>query len=42
MIGIAAGAFDNSDWFKPGIIVYNAERPIWDTIDPTIKTREIM
>lgn len=42
VIGIAVGAFDESEWFKPEIIVYNAERPIWDVIDPTIELHEMM
>ena len=41
-IGIAAGAFDNSDWFKPQVILYNAERPAWDTIDNSIEIHELM
>ncbi|UJQ95392.1 GFA family protein [Mariluticola halotolerans] len=42
VIGIAAGAFDTSEWFKPQVILYNAERPIWDVIDPTIELHEMM
>lgn len=40
--GIAAGVFDNSDWFKPNMIVYHAERPVWDVVDPEIATHEAM
>jgi len=42
VIGIAVGTFDNSDWFKPEVILYGAERPIWDFIDPTIDLHEMM
>ncbi len=42
IIGIAVGSFDDSSWFKPEIIVYNAERPDWDKIDETITTHEQM
>lgn len=41
-IGISVGAFDESEWFKPEIIVYNSQRPIWDVIDPTIELHEMM
>lgn len=41
-IGIAAGAFDNSGWFKPEVILYNSERPEWDVIDPAIELHEMM
>jgi len=42
VIGIAVGSFDDSSWFKPEIILYNAERPDWDKIDETITTHEQM
>ncbi len=42
MIGIGAGSFDNSDWFKPQVILYVSERPAWDMIDPEIPTHERM
>lgn len=42
IIGITAGAFDNSDWFKPEVILYNNERPLWDTIDTQIPIHEKM
>lgn len=38
-IGISAGAFDLSDWFKPAMIVYFAKRPVWDAVDPAIPTK---
>ncbi len=41
-IGIAVGSFDDSAWFKPQVILYNAERPVWDTIDESIETHEFM
>jgi hypothetical protein len=41
-IGISAGAFDNSEWYRPQMILYTSERPAWDTIDPSIEAREIM
>lgn len=41
-IGIAAGAFDNSDWYKPDLIVYYSERPIWDFVDPSIEAHDKM
>lgn len=37
LIGIAAGSFDDSSWFRPQLIVYSAERPVWDVIDPDIE-----
>ncbi|HEY8596354.1 MAG TPA: GFA family protein [Devosiaceae bacterium] len=42
VIGIAAGAFDDSSWFKPQVILYNAQRPAWDPIDPDIPVHELM
>ena len=36
LIAIAAGAFDNSDWFKPQAVVYTAQRPVWDVVDAAI------
>jgi len=35
-IGISAGAFDDSSWFRPDFIVYGHMRPVWDMIDPEI------
>lgn len=42
IIGIAVGAFDNSDWFKPSVILYTAEKKPWDPIDETIEMHEFM
>ncbi len=42
VIGIAAGSFDNSDWFQPSVALYNTERPAWDVIDPDIDAHERM
>lgn len=42
VIGIAVGAFENSEWFKPEVILYNDERPIWDTIDTEIPLHDKM
>ncbi len=41
-IGIAVGSFDDSSWFKPQVILFNAERPVWDPIDESIETHEFM
>lgn len=41
-LGVAVGAFDNSDWFKPQIALYTAERPAWDYMDPELKTADHM
>jgi len=42
VIGIAAGSFDDSSWFKPEVILYVSERPAWDMIAPEIPTHEQM
>ena len=42
VIGVHVGVFDNSDWYKPQVILFNAERFDWDTIDPAIPTHEAM
>jgi hypothetical protein len=39
MIGIAVGTFDDSGWFKPQAIVYSAERPSWDFVDPAVEQK---
>lgn len=41
-LGIAVGAFDNSDWFKPEVILYYSQRPKWDTVDDNIEKHEFM
>lgn len=35
-LGIAVGAFDDTSWFKPAVILYANERPAWDFIDPEV------
>ncbi len=42
MIGVAAGSFDNSDWFRPQAVLYTSERQDWDPLDPAIKSFEKM
>jgi len=41
-MGIAVGAFDESEWFKPDVILYNSQRPGWDKVDDTIEKHELM
>ncbi|MCF4098782.1 GFA family protein [Maritalea mediterranea] len=41
-VGIAVGTFDNSDWFKPQVALYTAERPAWDYMDPDLKKADHM
>jgi len=41
-IGIAVGSFDDSDWFRPEVILYVSELPLWDRSDPEIPTHEHM
>lgn len=41
-MGIAVGTFDESSWFKPDVIVYGKERPVWDPIDPEIEIHDLM
>lgn len=40
--GIAVGTFDNSDWYRPQVMLYAKERPAWDIIDPSIETHDYM
>ncbi len=42
VIGVAAGAFNDSSWFKPAVILYSDQRPEWDFIDPGVETRPEM
>ncbi len=42
LVGISVGSFDDSDWFKPEVILYNSERPAWDIIDENIEIHELM
>lgn len=41
-MGIAIGAFDDTSWFQPTMIVYHSERPAWDFVDPSLPTKERM
>lgn len=42
VIGIAAGAFDDSSWFKPGVNLYASQRPVWDVVDADIEAHSEM
>lgn len=42
LIGVAAGSFDDSSWFKPAVGLYETERPGWDAIDPGLETHDRM
>ncbi|WP_404403256.1 GFA family protein [Pelagibacterium halotolerans] len=42
VIGIAAGAFDDSSWFKPMVNLYASQRPDWDIVDPEIESHAEM
>jgi len=42
LMAVAAGAFDDSSWFQPQVIVYASERQAWDPIDPAIDAHERM
>lgn len=42
IVGISAGSFDDSSWFRPEVILYNSERPVWDKIYENIKIHELM
>jgi len=42
IIGIGVGSFNETSWFKPEVILYNSERPIWDTIDESIEIHDLM
>jgi len=41
-IGVAVGALDETEWFKPDVIVYNSERSAWDVVDPSIELHDMM
>lgn len=41
-IGIAVGVFDNSEWFRPDVILYHTKRPQWDFINAEIETHDLM
>lgn len=42
IIGVSAGTLDNSDWFKPGFIVFNKRKPNWDFMDEKVPTFDEM
>lgn len=42
IMGIAVGCVDDSSWFKPGAIVYNKRKPVWDSMDESLPTFEAM
>lgn len=42
VVGIAAGAFDDSNWFKPAINLYASQRPAWDVVDASIESHAEM
>lgn len=42
IMGVHVGVIDNSDWFKPDMVVYHSLRPVWDIVDPDIKTHDAM
>lgn len=42
LMGIAVGCIDDSSWFKPGAIVYNKRKPVWDFMDESLPTFEAM
>jgi hypothetical protein len=41
-VGIAAGAVDDSDWFKPQRVVYVKSKPAWDVTATDIPNFEMM
>lgn len=40
ILGVAVGAFDQHDWFKPDRIVYHRNKPVWDFMDPSLPSFE--
>lgn len=42
LMGIAVGAFDDSSWFTPALILYASRRPAWDPVDPAIEAHDLM
>ena len=42
MIILAAGAFDDSSWFSPQVVLYGRSRPDWDTASQSIPQFEGM
>ncbi|MCK5662337.1 MAG: GFA family protein [Thiotrichaceae bacterium] len=42
IMGIPVGCIDDNSWFKPGAIVYNKRKPVWDFMDESLPTFEAM
>lgn len=42
MMVMAAGAFDDSRWFRPQVVLFTKRRPAWDLIDETVPQFEGM
>lgn len=42
MIILAAGAFDDSSWFKPDVLLYTRSRPVWDLSADDVPSYETM
>jgi len=42
IISVTAGTLDNAEWFKPGFIVYNRDKPAWDFMDGSVPTFDEM
>ena len=40
VLGVAVGAFEKHDWYKPDRIVYNRNKPVWDFMDPSLPVFE--
>lgn len=41
-IGISAGSFEDSSWFKPDLIYFGSQRPAWDRDDGAIPIHDEM
>lgn len=42
LISVTAGTVDNSEWFKPDLVVYRRSKPDWDLMDGDIATFDAM
>ena len=42
MIVMAVGAFDDSSWFEPEVVLYTKSRPHWDLTTDAVPTFEAM
>ena len=42
IICVFVGTVDDSSWFKADVIVYNKRKPIWDIMDNSIPTYQLM